>query len=76
MLPSGARHRIGNEAKDGVWLMAPLSVWLFSPHDIHRIVPVLSPDVSRIMSLCDRRGMKVDPGKSHSMGISRGSIDP
>ena len=42
-----------------------------SPQDRQRIANVLTRDVSRIMSWCDRWGMKLNPSKSHSMIISR-----
>ena len=42
-----------------------------SPQDRQRIANVFTRDVSRIMSWCNRWGMKLNPSKSHSMIISR-----
>ena len=42
-----------------------------SPQDRQRIAAVLSRDVLRIVSWCDRWGMKLNPIKSHSIVISR-----
>ena len=42
-----------------------------SPQDRQRVANVLTRDVSRILSWCDRWGMKLNPSKSHSMVISR-----
>ena len=42
-----------------------------SPRDRLRVANVLSRDISKILSWCDRWGMKLNPKKSHSIVIGR-----
>ena len=52
---------------DDTTLYAPIP----SPQDRHSVANMLSRDVMRIMSWCDRWGMKLNPSKSRSIVISR-----